>query len=59
MALAKTPTEPTGATTDAGANPYANMLPSSPPMLRMMPIHQSGSLINALIGSPSGPMLRL
>ena len=51
IALQKTPTEPTGVTTDAGAKPYATRLPSSPKTLRSMPTHQSGSRVNGRFGS--------
>ena len=53
IALQKTPTEPTGVTTDAGAKPYATRLPSSPKTLRSMPTHQSGSRVNGRFGFPA------
>ena len=59
ISLAKTPTQPPGATSEAGAKPYASRLPSSPKMFMSIPIQQSGTLIKCFFGFPSSSSLRV
>ena len=53
MPLKKTPTAPTGATSEVGAKPYARKLKSSPPAMSRMPSHQMGRFMTGVFSGPS------
>lgn len=44
---------PSGATSDAGAQPYAEKFPTSPNIMRDTPTHQSGFLVQWILTSRS------
>mmetsp|Transcript_54449 Transcript_54449/g.133481 ORF Transcript_54449/g.133481 Transcript_54449/m.133481 type:complete len:242 (+) Transcript_54449:222-947(+) len=53
MLLASTDTAPSGATSAAGAKPYAMKLPASPPIMPVRPSHHSGYMKYGLLCSRS------